>query len=81
MYMTNLESAIYNRISSKCHAYMKHYLPAEYKLFVAAAEEEYKTHKYRQNSLADIQKALEPLTQNNIKKPAITLTWDPDKEY
>ena len=68
--MTNTESAVYNRISSKCHAYVKHYFPAEYKKLAAAAKDEYKTRKSRRNSLADIQNVLKPAEENNIEKPS-----------
>jgi len=64
--MTNTESAVYNRISSKCHAYVKHYFPVEYKKLAAAAEEEYKTRKSRRNSLVDIQNVLKPVDEKNI---------------
>ena len=74
--MTNTESAVYNRISSKCHAYVKHYFPAEYKKLAAAAEEEYKTRKSRRNSLADIQNALKPAEKNNIGNSLKSTEWD-----
>jgi hypothetical protein len=72
--MTNLESAVYNRISSKCHAYVKHYFPTEYKKFVAASQEEYKTRKSRRNTLADIQNILKPAPEENLETSLET--WD-----
>ena len=74
--MTNTESAVYNRISSKCHAYVKHYFPAEYKKLAAAAEEEYKTRKSRRNSLADIQNVLKPANENNIDNSLKSTEWE-----
>lgn len=58
--MNTNESAIHNRISTKCHAYVKHYHPSEYKLLVASAETEYKNRQSRRNSFENIQKVLQP---------------------
>jgi cation transport regulator ChaB len=57
--MTSNESAVYNRISTKCHAYVKYYFPDIYKKLVSSAEAEYKNRQSRRNSLENIQKALE----------------------
>lgn len=64
--MTNTESAVYNRISTKCHLYVKTYFPAEYKNLVAAAQKEYESRKYRRTSLSDLQNALKPPSEADM---------------
>lgn len=75
--MTNTESAVYNRTSGKCHAFVKYYYPAEYKKLAAAAEEEYKTRKSRRNTLADIQNLLKPVEQNFGSGAAESSSYSP----
>jgi hypothetical protein len=74
--MTSIESAVYNRISTKCHAYVKYYFPDVYKKLAAQASEEFKSRKSRRNSLADIQNALKPFDENNIGNPKEATDWE-----
>jgi hypothetical protein len=58
--MTKKEMAIHNRISTKCHAYVKYLFPTEYGKFAAQAASEYASGACRRNSYSDLQKALKP---------------------
>lgn len=58
--MTKKEVAIYNRLSTKCHAYVKYTFPEVYKKLGAQAHSEYELGKSRRNSYQDIQRALKP---------------------
>jgi hypothetical protein len=56
--MTKKQMAIHNRISTKCHAYVKFTLPEVYAKLVNQAESEYEHGACRRNSYTDIQRAL-----------------------
>ena len=68
--MTKLEAVIYNRISSKCNAYVRYYFPDVYRKLAAAAEAEYNSRQSRRNNLQDLQKILSDTPKNNIEIPA-----------
>lgn len=56
--MTTLESAIYNRISTKCHLFVKTYYPGEYRALSAAADAEYHSRQSRRTSIKCLQDIL-----------------------
>jgi len=78
--MTTKDSALHNRISTKCHFFVRHYYPDVYRLLAKAAEEEYTTHQFRRNGLDDLKTVLQPLADKVGQKAEIVMTWDPDRE-
>jgi hypothetical protein len=73
--MNQIESAIYNRISTKCHLFVKEYYPTEYKRLCCAAEEEYRNRQYRRTSFAQLQQALK-----NVPNHPQTSVDDPNDD-
>lgn len=69
--MTNIESAVYNRISTKCHLFVKQYFPSEYKKLAAAAADEYTNRRSRRVSLAELQTILG--AEVPAQKPAVSV--------
>lgn len=76
--MNNLESAIYNRISTKCHLFTKTYYPGEYKKLAAAAILEYETRQSRRTSQKDLEEILSKpsIPGKNLEIPADENYWN-----
>ena len=67
--MNKREMAIHNRISSKCHAYVKNFLPEVYPKLVAQATSDYERNRFRRTSPLDLQKALKGQDSSSITPP------------
>lgn len=63
--MTKKQMAIHNRISTKCHAYVKYNYPEVFQKLTDQATSEYEHGACRRNSITDIQRALKPRNPGN----------------
>lgn len=58
--MTKTQIAKYNRLSTKCHAYVRHYLPEIHAKLAQQVESEWEHHRCRRTAKIDLQRALNP---------------------